>query len=52
MPGIDGVGLTPKSGDLISSGQIESAINRMLANDMSKQETAAAMQKETLRLLN
>ncbi|ARP75384.1 ABC transporter substrate-binding protein [Bordetella genomosp. 6] len=52
MPGIDGVGLTPKSGDLISSGQIESAINKMLANDMSEQETAAAMQKETLRLLN
>lgn len=51
MPGVDGPGLSPRSGELISSGQIEKAINNMLANDASPEETAAMIQRETLRLL-
>jgi len=52
MPGVDGTGLTVDSGKLISSGQIESAVNKMLANDLSPEDTAKMIQSETLRVLN
>lgn len=46
MVGIDDYGLNAKSGELISSGMLEQAVNLMLARDLAPADVARELQKK------